>query len=189
MLTFDRQSVRRISQTVRTVENWPIHQIPDRRRPRRGPVTVPQLAIASEDIEHGDFGNARFGTGTAFDSNIAPIGDEISVFNPGMKVWSGSQIAIEHWALNGADGPAWVIRHAFSATRIRGRSTSDIEPGESGTLDNIDPIDGHFAPDTASVYLPTELIAVQNARVVWAELSYRESTGTSRWEVYSADCT
>ena len=189
VLTFDEQSVRRISRAVRTVEGWPTHQVPDNQRRRRTAAPVPQVAIAQADIEHNDSGGVKFGSGSAMDSAIAPVGDEQQAYNPGLTVWEGSRLAIEHWALNGADSAAWAIRHAWSATRIRGRSSSEITPGSTDTITDVTALDGHYGPATATVYLPTELITVASGVILWAELAWNEATGVCRWEVYSADCS
>ena len=189
MFTFDGQSVRRIASTVQTVEGWPAHAQPDTQRRRRAAVIVPQVAIAQADIEHNDIGGVKFGTGSGLDSAVAPIGDELQAYNPGLAVWEGSRLAMEHWALNGAEAAAWVIRHAWSATRIRGRSTEEISPGDTSSVSDVTALNGHYGPITADVYLPTELIAVASGVILWAELAWNEATGVCRWEVYSADCS
>lgn len=188
MFGFDRQSVQRIQSAVLTVEGWRRTREPRRGRTRRGRFPTSQVVIATEDIEHNATGKAKIAEGTQWTGYLTATGDEIDVYNPGPKVWNGSRLLIDHGALRDSGESKWNIRQAWSATRIRGIATAQISPESTETINSITPLDGHYSPATASVYLPTKHITVQSQMVVWAELVYRTATSSSRWEVYSADC-
>lgn len=187
--TFDRESARRIQNAVLTVEAWRRSGgVPGGgRRQRQLAAALPQVAVAVADIEHGAIGLVKKGEGSAFDSSVAPVGDELEAYNPGPKIWGGSRLAIENWALRGA-GVKWVVRQAWSATRIRGTADATIPPGTSGALSDVLGLDGGFSSTTAEVLLPTAHVSIAAGMVVWAELVYVAANGSSRWEVYSADC-
>lgn len=187
---FDERSMMRIARAVRKIEKLPPH------RPKQGTsrqqtltgVHRPYLCLASEDIEHNTIGTVARATGTDFDSNLVATDEEIEVYNAGDKVWNGARVTIEPWTLQGAESSRFVIRHAWSATRIRGTTAATIAAGLSGTINSVVPLNGHFSPTTATVYLPTVNHAIGNNLMVWAEIVYRDADATSRWEIYQADC-
>lgn len=131
------------------------------------------LVTADADIEH----NA---TGTC-----SVVGDttDYQVFNGREKLWQGAE-ALIGWNKTSA---RWQVVQAFSATRIRGTvQTSNITPGNTGTLGSLVPINGHFAPTTLSALLPTQHRPANVGMRAWAELVW---TGTvSQWQIYNADC-
>jgi hypothetical protein len=189
MTRIDKRSQDRIRKAVLWVEK---NKRPEKTRPqpnpRRGP-SNPWLAVAYADIDHNNTGEARVAFGeTGFFSTSA---EEITVYNPGLKVWSGSELLLVYpsWTSEVPEFDVWYIARAWSATRIRGIAAADISPQASGSLNNVVSLDGHFSPTTASVFLPTTEIAIQAGFAVWAELVYGEDPSPySRWEVYSADC-
>lgn len=185
--TFNEQAERRIVKAVKKIEG--IRPANDM-RPRWPALAYPLtfIGLAQADIEHNTIGNCKAAEGTDYDSNVSAYGDTLQVYNPGPKVWNGSRIAIEHWALAGAIETRYVIRHAWSATRIRGQAAATINPGLTGSINTVIPLNGYFNTATATVYLPTENVVITSGVPVWAELVFQTVTGTSRWEVYSADC-
>lgn len=133
------------------------------------------LVTADADIEHA-------ATGTC---SVATVGDDTNfeVYNGRDKLWSGAE-ALIGW--NKTKG-RWQVVQAWSATRIRGTvQTSNITAGSTGTLGSLVPINGHFAPTTATVILPTQYRPANVGMKAWAELVW---TGTeSQWQIYNADC-
>jgi hypothetical protein len=157
------------------------------------PVSPPidKLVQAAEDIEHGASGKVTVLKGNAVFSAMTPWTDQEleEVYNPGQKVWSGTQLIVSRVSLAQATaGQAivWYVTKAWSATRVRGKTTSSISAGGTGSVTVTQAIDGQMPTGTITAYLPTEFVTVAADRVVWAELVYR-TTG-SRWEIYSADC-
>lgn len=188
--TFDRQSVQRIQRAVLAVEKWPQTRQPPAPLARAGRFSMPQVCLAAEDIEHDSFGSVILGEGSAFDSLLTATGRTVgNVYNPGPKVWSGSRVSIENWALRLADRRRLCIQHAWSATRITGTAAANISPGGTGTLNSVSPLDGHFGPSSVSAYLSSGAEQVDSGTVVEANLAYRESTSSSRWEIYSTKAT
>lgn len=187
------QAMRRINRAVRKVER--LHggtRPPARRAPSPLQLTFLQLI---EDIEHGEIGKARLAGGPSIDATIGLLDldtTERDVFNPGPKRWQNSIAICQFLSLADADvGNAqnWVITQCWSATRIRGEATTDITPSTTGTLSGVISMDGLWTGSTAEVWMPTNYVTAKQGVQVWAELVYREATRTSRWEIYSADCT
>jgi hypothetical protein len=163
-------------------------------RNNRPPVAaMDRLVRLQEDIEHRSSGQSKVLGGNAVDSALSEQDEysEIEVWNPGRKVWSGSDAIIRRVACPGATADkqsAWYIVQAWSATRLRGTTTGAVGANDTGTLTVVQPIDGTFEPTTVQFYLPTNFVEVGSLMVVWVELVYRPGIGTSRWEAYSADC-
>ena len=192
--TYNSRARKRISRAVRITEQRLYGRRPDRQR-RGGRAQQMTFAVAQEDIEHQSFGDVRLASAVTMDSPKGTTGDDISIFNPGSMIWEGSELLLVRATLAGvtdqADGIRWAVVQAWSATRIRGTATAAIAAGATGTINNIETINGHYAPvgGTATVYLPTAFVDVENGVVVWAELAWRDTLLASRWEAYSADCT
>lgn len=158
------------------------------------------VAFASEDIEHAKSGEvvlAEIDTESKITEITEPTDDQKrTAWNYGSKIWKGSMVLIQAVGVAPVDSDAleqarqFMAVHAFSATRIRAKTTEAINHGESGTVSGIVPLNGHYAPEsaTAEVHLKTEFVNVKAERVVWAELVYDATTELSRWEAYSADC-
>lgn len=182
---------QRINRAVRRVEKFTTRKAPRRRR--GGVMQLVTYAIAQEDIEHDSFGDIKLATAASMDSSYTAADDDIDeIFNPGPKIWAGSRILMERGTLAGTtdrqDTIKWIVRQAWSATRIRGLAVTAISPGGSADLNTLAPVNGHYGAATANVYLPTAYVSINQGLTVWAELVYRSGTGVSRWEVYSADC-
>lgn len=177
----------RIERAVLRVERLPVGQW--RRPPGNRDLSAghPRLLFASEDIEHGQQGTCTIATGPM--ASLSAGTEEVEVWNMRQKIWSGALLMASWPTWDGEDETGtemWTCFHAWSATRIRGQATADIQPGATGTLNTLVPMDGTYGPATASVFLPTEHVVVKSGLPVWAELVF--SGTTSRWEVYSADC-
>ena len=189
---YNKKARARISRAVRWTETQ-TRDLETRRR-RGSPAVFDQLVRLQADIEHGKIGDAKRLGGPAIEQSLSVLSTEPSfkVYNPGAKVWSGADCLIAPFGLPDADitnQTTWYIVQAWSATRIRGVvQTSTISPGQTGTIGTITTIDGTYSPTTASVFLPTAFVAAGAGKVAWAELVFRASTGTSRWEIYSVDC-
>lgn len=188
---YNKRARARISRAVR----WTETQVRERRpNPRRGAQPIfHQLVRLQADIEHGKVGDVKRLAGPAIDQSLSLLSTEASfkVYNPGPKVWSGSDCLIAPFALPDEDitnQTNWYIVQTWSATRIRGKTTAIINPGQTGTINTITAIDGTVSFTSTSVYLPTEIKAVTANLLVWAELVYRPISSTSRWEIYSGDC-
>lgn len=188
--TYNRPARRRIQRSVEFAERgqrWP-------GRARRAAQAQPsRMVILSEDIEHNNSGNAKKASGITWDSTLSPIGDEITVFNPWHKLWKGSPALVQHGSLADTDpqsdpGLRWLIRQAWSATRLTGFATTSILPGETRTLDQLETMDGYFEPPTVEAFLPTTYSEIASGSIVWAELKYDEGSGASLWQIYAADC-
>lgn len=188
---YSQEARRRIAAAVRWVEA----------RPRDALTTVPtpartikhKLVRAQADIEHGQVGQVKHLSGVAFGQSVDLLSNDTAfkVYNPGHKVWSGADCIVAPIGLPGQDQTnqaGWYIVKAWSATRIRGKTTGAITHGQTGTIDNITTIDGTVSFASTSVYLPTDVKDVTANLLVWAELVFRTSTNTSRWEIYSGDC-
>ena len=185
---FDRQSESRISRTVQEWERFP------RERQVGGnnlPVSVglPQLAIAGEDIEHFDFGDVYYASGSAFDGTITEDNTKIfSAWNPGLMIWDGATVILQHCRLPKSGKNQWVIIGAWSATRIRCTAPSGgIPAGTSATCTSVTALNGYYSPTSTTVYSWTSNVDVGTSEKLLAELVWTGSV--SRWEVYSADCT
>ena len=149
---------------------------------------IPMVAIAAEDIEHDSLGDCYRATGSGFDQTLTEdTGTTFEVYNPGLMVWDGARVLIQHCRLPEGERK-WNIVHAWSATRIRctAPSSGGISAGGSGTCTSVTTLNGHYSPTTATVFSWTDDIAIQASKKLLAGLVW---TGTvSRWEVYSADC-
>lgn len=173
--TYNENARRRIREAVLQSERNR-SKVP-RQRPSR-PVYGNQLAvaIAGEDIEHKDFGLANIASGSSFDSDYSPE-RQITVFNPGEKIWNGAEIHIVPTTLGGAggEGVKQVIAEAWSATRIRGIAKANISPGSTGTIQNVTPMNGVYSPTggEASAVLPSGATQVDQGAAVEASLEYR----------------
>lgn len=188
---YSKQARARIDAAVKWVEANRQRLNPLGRVDLKGPARMtPYAACATEDIEHGSFGDAKWAYASGWDSTWqVDVERTFRVYNLGPKVWQNSPLIVGPAAIGGADqgdGQQLVILRAWSATRLRGLASSQINPGTTGVLHTLTLIDGTFAPATASVYLPTAHVAIKTGKVAWAELRYRPEG--SRWEAYSADC-
>lgn len=186
---YNQAARRRIREAVLWVEQQP--QPKDFGGRQLLPPPLDKLVQAAEDIEHGASGKVTLLKGNAVYSSMTPWTDQEleEVYNPGQKVWSGTQLIVSRVSLAQAiagQSIVWYVTKAWSATRVRGKTTSSISAGGTGTVTVTQAIDGQMPTGTISAYLPTEFVTVAADRVVWAELVYR-ATG-SRWEIYSADC-
>lgn len=183
---------RRIANAVRRVEAG--HHQRERNRKRWRQSFMDKLVRAQADIEHGDIGDVKHLSGPAIDQSLSLLSNDTAfkVYNPGPKVWAGADMFIRQFAMPGVDESnqsKWYVVQAWSATRIRGIAAGTISPGGTGTINTITTEDGTYEPTTASVYLPTVHVTVETGVVVWASLVYRTLSSSSRWEIYSADCT
>lgn len=187
--TYNERARIRIGRAVRWVERNRSSRGPSRRAKNDFETIV--WAIADEDIEHNSFGTVKRAKGSGFDAtSIDPGDDEFEAYNPGAKIWDGTRVFLQFGSLaeNSSTDSKYMIMKAWSATRIRGKSDGAISPGSTGSLDSVVGIDGEFPPSTVSgVYLPTDHVTVTDNMSTWAEIRYQAS-GTSRWEIYSADC-
>lgn len=189
---YSQEARRRIASAVRWVEARPRDIDTTYAPPARS--IKHKLVRLQADIEHGKVGDVKHLSGTAFGQSVDVLSNDVAfkVYNPGPKVWSGADCIVAPLGLPGQDQTntaGWYIVQAWSATRIRGVvQTSTISPGQTGTIGTITTIDGTYSPTTASVFLPTAFVAAGAGKVAWAELVFRASTGTSRWEIYSVDC-
>lgn len=180
---FSERSRKRIANVVRTVEGMSSQERLQRRDAlfHHHPVTC----IATEDIdlhERGDVVRAK--VSDLDNPDFEETGREFKdVFNFAGPVWDGSVCLVQSVILAG-QGRVKSIFQTNSARRIHGKSTGQISPGTSGTIDAIYGVDGFYPLDETSVYLPTEFVTVDAERVVWAEWN----SGNARFEVYSADC-
>lgn len=184
---------RRIANAVRNVEAG--HHQRERNRKRWRQALMDKLVRAQADIEHGDVGDVKHLSGPAIDQSLSLLSNDTAfkVYNPGPKVWAGADLFIRQFAMPGVDESnqaKWYVVQAWSATRIRGKAKgpATITPGTSGQIETVTSADGTFPAEPITVYLPTEHVSIEAGVVVWAELVYRSISGTSRWEVYSADC-
>lgn len=186
---YNQDARRRIKSAVLWVEQQP--QPKDFGGRQVLPPPLDKLVQAAEDIEHGASGKVTLLKGNAVYSSLTPWTDQEleEVYNPGPKVWAGTQLIASRVSLAQAiagQSIVWYIAKAWSATRVRGKTTSGIAAGGTGSVTVTQAIDGQMPSATIAAYLPTEFVTVAADRVVWAELVYR-TTG-SRWEIYSADC-
>lgn len=186
---YNQEARRRIRSAVHWVESQ--SQSKDLRTQRPVSPPIDRLVQAAEDIEHGASGKVTVLKGNAVYSAMTPWTDQEleEVYNPGQKVWSGTQLIVSRVSLAqtiAGQAIVWYIAKAWSATRVRGKTTSSISAGGTGSVTVTQAIDGQMPTGTITAYLPTEFVTVAADRVVWAELVYR-TTG-SRWEIYSADC-
>lgn len=181
---------QRIEDAVRRIERTPVGAFGGGRSGGDPGATHQVLLVAEEDIEHGEIGDAKLAQGSGGTFSVYSASEVYRVVNLRQKIWSGSLLVAQwaSWRTTAANVESlWLCNHAWSATRIRGTAQTQIAPGETKTLTSLVPMDGHHAPVSAQVYLPTAHVTVKLGKVVWAELVYR-ATGGSRWEVYSADC-
>jgi hypothetical protein len=196
LYSFDGESVKRISRVVRRVERLRVRE----RQPRRRPVMPQQTTffLLEEDIEHGQFGDAKLAGGPSMDSGLSALtrAEATEVFNPGEKVFADTLALCELISLPDADGNGgnrWAVRQCWSATRLRGKAAADIGPGATGNLNNVAGLNGALPfianpTSTVEVYMPTEHVIAKSGLWVWAELVYQTGSSSSRWEIYSADC-
>ena len=191
MSDFTRGAMRRVARSVQWTEEVARNR-PLPRGGRRGPVVpAPQFVRVDGDIEHNEVGTCHFlETATDYTDDAKTIEGNLQYdcYNPLPKVWENAEAIAQPVALVSAESSILCLTQAFSATRIRGNATEDISPGETAGIDSVIGLDGHYDLTTADVYLPTTYVSVSNGLAVWAELVWNESTGISRWEVYSADC-
>jgi hypothetical protein len=189
---YSKEARARIARAVRHTETSARPTRVD--RTQRQPVaSLDRLVRLQEDIEHGFTGEAKLIGGLGIDSAMGELDEyePVQVYNPGRKVWSGSDCIIRRVAVPGAESDAvsaWYIAHAWSATRLRGATTGTVGPNDTGTLTVVQRVDGTFSPTSTEFFLPTNFVDVASSMVVWVELVYRPDLGTSRWEAYSADC-
>lgn len=188
---YSQEARRRIAAAVRWVEARPRDIDTTYSPPARS--IKHKLVRAQADIEHGKVGQVKHLSGVAFGQSVSLLSDDVAfnVYNPGPKLWSGSDCIVAPIGLPGQDQTntaGWYVVQAWSATRIRGKTTAIINPGQTGTINTITPIDGTVSFTSTSVYLPTEIKAVTANLLVWAELVYRPISSTSRWEIYNGDC-
>lgn len=188
---YSQAARKRIARAVQWTETQTTAPFVQRRRGTAYPMA--KLVQAYEDIEHGQIGDVNHLEGPAFGGSISLVSGDTAfpVYNPGPKIWSGSELIISQIALPGEDETneaRWYVSRAWSATRIRGKTTTTMAPGSTTNCTVVQRIDGHFAPSSASVYMPTQFVSIEADRVVWYELAYVTASSSSRWEVYSADC-
>lgn len=181
---YNAQARRRIASAVEWVERYRRQGQRDPFTPGRQLIHIPTFAIASEDIEHGSFGDCKLAGANSFDSTLTAIDDrDLVIYNPGDKIWAGSPILYTHGGLAEADYASnvrFVALDAWSATLIRGTATAGIAAGSSGTLSDVVPLNGHYPLATAPVTVPTGFPAVTAGAKIWAALAF--VGGVSRWE-------
>lgn len=184
---FIKRDEQRIARTVQEWERFP------RERQFTGiqngtSVGVPQFAIADEDIEHGDFGDVSYASGSTFDGTLTPNTSRLfNAYNPGKKVWDGATVLLQHCRLPQSGKNQWVIVQAWSATRIECTAPAGgITAGNFGICGTITALDGHYGYATASVTNWTTSLDIGGSEVLRAELDFRSSF--SNWYVYAADC-
>lgn len=191
--TYNDQARQRIAAAVRKIERLETNERAGRSR-RPGAPMVPTFFVAKEDIEHGQIGKGRRTESPAFDSGRSEVDweEDVDIYNPGFKVFTNAELVCEMVGLAGADSGSeyiWTIRHAWSATRIRGISAAQISPGGSGLISSVKGLDGPGPGSSVTVHMPTQYVTIEPSRVVWAELAWDPGrVPPSRWEVYSADC-
>jgi hypothetical protein len=179
----------RIENAVRRIERMPVGGWRQQGGNREMGAGHPRLLIAAEDIEHGQQGTAKIATGPL--GSLTAGTEEFEIWNMRQKIWNGSLLLACWPTWDGEDETGielWHCFHSWSATRIRGVATADIQPGATGTINTLVAMDGTYAPATgnASVFLPTTHVVVKSGLACWAELVFNGTA--SRWEVYSADC-
>ena len=186
---YNQEARRRIRSAVHWVESQA--QSKDLRTQRPVAPPIDKLVVAAEDIEHNASGTVTVLKGNAIFSSLTPWDDQQleEVYNPGPKLWSGTRLIVSRVSVAQATDEfrqSWYVARAWSATRMRGKTTQQILAGGTGSVTVTQAIDGELPALTISAYLPTEFVTVAADRVVWAELVYH-ATG-SQWEIYSADC-
>lgn len=189
MKTFSDDSIRRIVRSVLWTERRSL-TVPQPQSRRNTSLPLPRAVIASEDIEHNNLGEVAIASASSWETPTWVDGTAtLEVYNPGQKIWEGSHCIVDSCGLQ-SGRVRWVIRNAFSATKIQGVASTDVEPGGSTTITSVTPIDGHFEPTTAVVELPTGVDgSVESGKVVRAELVAPLNPGeSSRWEIYSGVC-
>lgn len=150
-----------------------------------------KILYASTDCEHSASATFALAEGPNIQGVFTASSDTVQVHNAIQRIWQGSiclACSADFRTASTAPQDRLVIVQAWSATRIRGKSTGAISPGSFGTLDTLVPEDGHFSPPTLTGYLETENIGIAANVVCWAHLRWNSSTNTSRWELYSSDC-
>lgn len=174
---FNDAAIRRISAAVRKVER--LQPTSEFRSSRRNATPmVSSLYVAKEDIEHGEIGKAQLLKSAALDTSgkdVATWAEEVDVYNPIHRVWQGTELVCDMIGLPGADsGNEYLlfIDHAWSATRISGTATSVITPGGSGTITNVNGLNGLYPYNSAQVFLPSGGTAVQSGSFVTAQLNH-----------------
>lgn len=189
-LPFDRQSEERISRTVQEWERFPAERVFGR-APQGTSIGLPQIVTLAEDIEHFEFGLANLTTGTDFDGTLTEDSStQFTVWNPGLKAWDGATAEIAHTRLPTSGKAQWVIKWAWSATRLECTAPAGgIAAGGSGTCSSPTNMNGHFGASSLTVHSWTSSIAIQGSEELLAELYWDSSNTESRWRVYSADCT
>jgi len=188
---YNQAARKRIARSVQWTETQTTAPFVQRRQVTAYPMA--KLVQAQEDIEHGQIGDVKHLEGPAFGGSVSIVSGDtaFAVYNPCLKIWSGSELIVSQIALPGEDETneaRWYVSRAWSATRIRGTSTVLMTPGSTRTCNVVQRMDGTFEPTTAQVYLPTQFVEVKASRVVWFELAWFNSASLSLWQIYSADC-
>lgn len=152
-----------------------------------------KMVLANTDLDHSGSADWPLAQAPAVSGPFTASADVIRVWNAREMIWNGSiclGMSADFRAGTGTPTDSLVIFQAFSATRIRGKAQGDIAPGTTGTIENIVPEDGHYAPSggEADAYLPTEHVIVKDGMPCWAHLRWDTFTQTTRWELYSSDC-
>lgn len=149
------------------------------------------LGYATADINPRSSGTVVLAEEIVGDFLESAQGETFQVYNPNLTIWQDSLVLLQ-WvgrkrSVVVQSDLRWLITWTNSARRIRGVATEAIDPGDSGTIGTLIPIDGVFGGSEIEAYLPTEYVAVDANKVVWCELTFGEVVGY-RWEIYSADC-
>ena len=188
---YNESARRRIDRTVIQSERRRTEE-----QERRGRIvqTLPFAAIASEDIEHGTTGDVDMAEATTWagtwSAATSTSASSITVYNPFLKIWSGSRLIVQPVTMKGAnatESQRYIVIQHFAATQLVGDSTAAVAAGATGTIDTLTYKNGHFSPTSTSFILPIDNHSIDAANVVvFARLVWTGSA--SQWIASSADC-
>ena len=107
---YNSDARRRIRDSVHFTENFSRDH---REKLRRGADTPCVVVFTKNAIAQGDIGPCYRATGSAFDSAMTPLTEEIEAWNPGPALAANTRVVIEPVALHGV-GTMWGIVAPFS---------------------------------------------------------------------------
>lgn len=128
---YNSDARRRIRDSVHFTENF---SRDNREKLRRGADTPCVVVITKTAIAQGDIGPCYRATGSAFDSAMTPLTEEIEAWNPGPALEANTRVVIEPVALHGV-GTMWGIVAPFSGgtTTVTGMDFDVILGNAIGT--------------------------------------------------------